>query len=292
MNAVVVALARPRALASALCVLVSQAGLGCQLTPNFKMGYELEKGLLRAQPVAGSLAVRQLREERPPRYYSSPHRVWMTYIPILPYVSLPYERLDESVQVISDAIAEHGRGATFGAAQPVAPPFDEYAYPASFARTIADDLAAAGLFESVHYVGEGDVSGHRYVLEGVLRETPLQWSATSYCLGAAGVLLWILPIPMSKTSASAALDLTLTDQQSRRVVWKHGLQSEISRLTTLYTSSAILYGRAGPFAFQVVPPPADAGVDRRSLFGWHFGALRRAMLEARADLAAALERES
>jgi hypothetical protein len=282
---------RAHALVLVQCVLLVTLTLGCQLTPNFKTGYEIEKGLLRSQPMAGSLAVRDFREERPPRYYSSPNRIWMTYIPILPYVSLPYERLDETVEVISDEIEGHGRGITFGAAQAVAPPFEEYRYPSSFARAIADDLAAAALFESVDYVGASEPTGHRYVLDGVMRKTPLEWDVTSFCLGPAGVLLWLLPIPMAKTSASADVDLTLTEQPSGRVVWKHTLHSEISRLTSLYTSSALLYGRAGPFSFQVVPPPKGAGVDDRSLFGWHFGALRRAMLEARDSLSAALGEE-
>src|SRR5262245_8818696 len=273
--------------AAALAVVAAVAG--CQLTPNFNTGYEIEKGLLREHPVRGSLAVRTFEEARPARYYSSTHRIWLTYVPLLPYVSLPYERLDESVARISDEIAERGRGISFGAAQPVAPPLEEYSYPRSFARAVADDLAASGLFEAVLYV-DGDASGHRWLLEGVLRETPLETDASSFGLGAPGVLLWLLPIPMMKTKASAAVNLVLRDQESGDVVWQHTLASEISRLTSLYTSSALIYGRGGAFSFQVVPPPDGAGVDRRSLFGWHFGALRQAMLAARADLARALER--
>jgi hypothetical protein len=56
----------------------------------------------------------------------------------------------------------------------------------------------------------------------------------------------------------------------------------------LYTSSAMVYGRKGAFSFDLEPPPSDAHVDRRSLFSWHFGALRRAMLDARQDLAVML----
>jgi hypothetical protein len=53
-------------------------------------------------------------------------------------------------------------------------------------------------------------------------------------------------------------------------------------------SSAMIYGRGGAFSFNLLPPPSDAKVDRHSLFSWHFEALRRGMLEARPDLAAAL----
>jgi hypothetical protein len=60
----------------------------------------------------------------------------------------------------------------------------------------------------------------------------------------------------------------------------------------LYTSSAMVYGRSGAFSFNLEPPPSDAGVDNRSLFGWHFAALRKAMLDARQDLAATLAARS
>jgi len=53
----------------------------------------------------------------------------------------------------------------------------------------------------------------------------------------------------------------------------------------------MIYGRGGAFSFNLLPPPSDAKVDRHSLFSWHFEALRRAMLEARSDLAAALAGE-
>src|SRR3990172_210174 len=106
----------------------------------------------------------------------------------------------------------------------------------------------------------------------------------------AGVLLWFLPVPMAKTAASVEVDLSLVDQQTGEEIWKHTLRSELSRLITLYTSSAMVYGRSGAFSFNLEPPPSDAHVDRRSLFGWHFAALRRAMLDARQDLAASLSR--
>jgi hypothetical protein len=42
------------------------------------------------------------------------------------------------------------------------------------------------------------------------------------------------------------------------------------------------------FSFVTPIPPADWPVDDRSIFAFHFEALRRAMAEARPDLAAAL----
>lgn len=68
-------------------------------------------------------------------------------VPLLPWVSLPYERIDESVRKISTPIERHGRGMTLGADVEPAPDYEQYTYPASFARAIAEDLAASGLFE-------------------------------------------------------------------------------------------------------------------------------------------------
>jgi hypothetical protein len=106
----------------------------------------------------------------------------------------------------------------------------------------------------------------------------------------AGVLLWILPVPMSKTTADVQLDLRLTDLEAGKEVWKGTLHADVSRLITLYTSSAMVYGRSGAFSFNLEPPPGDSQVNPRSLFSWHFEALRRAMLAARPEIATALTR--
>jgi len=272
-------------------LLIAAASLlatACQLTPNFATGYEVPAWESPDLPAGGSLAVERFAEERPPRYFASSHRMWLTYVPLLPYVSMPYERVDENVRVTSDAIARGGPGATHAVKVDVAPPFEQYTYPASFAEAIASDLRASSLFEQVDYVGSEGSAGYDYVLSGTLRESPLQRAVTSYGLGMAGVLLWILPIPMSKTSAEVALDLSLADAKTGEVVWSGTLASDVKRLITLYTSSAMVYGRGGAFSFNLEPAPSGAGVDRRSLFGWHFAALRRAMLGARGEIGAAV----
>lgn len=158
---------------------------------------------------------------------------------------------------------------------------------------IVEDLASAGLFDGVDFVEDGVTDGYRYVLSGTLHASPLRTTTTSFGLGMAGVLLWILPVPMAKTTASLDLDLVLTDRETGDVVWTKRLDESIRRYYTLYTSSAMIYGRGGAFSFNLVPPPSDSKVDRRSLFSWHFETLRRAMLDSRNEIAAALSaRES
>jgi len=214
--------------------------------------------------------------------------VFLTYVPLLPYVTLPYERMDENVQMLSEQVRVQGQTTVAGAQQNVAPPLEVYAYPGSIARAIADDLNAEGLFRDVSYVGGGPVTGYRYVLTGVLRESPLTQYATSFCLGAPGVLLWILPVPMQKTTGAITADLTLTDTQTGAAIWTHTLHGEVSRITTMYNSDGIVYG-GGIWSYNAVLPPSDVQVDRQSLFAWHFEALRRAMREAKPSLAHALQ---
>lgn len=277
-----------RSVARASIALTAVLCVACQLTPTFTTGYEIEPKELRSAPVDGKLAVMPFAEERGPRYYNTVGRLFLTYVPLIPYVSLRWERLEESVRIQSDAIENSGRGMTMGAQQTVAPPFKQYYYPNSFAETIAGDLRAAGLFREVAYVSEGEPAGYRYVLRGTLHETPLRNSTTSFGLGMAGVLLWLLPVPMAKTTAGIGLDLALTDNESGEVIWERHLESQLHRYYTLYTSSAMVYGRGGAFSFNLVPPPGNSKVDRRSLFSWHFEALRREMLDSRDDLARAL----
>jgi hypothetical protein len=269
----------------ALVVALAATAAACQIRPTFTTGYMLAKAAPAPQAGAVRLAVRRFAEERPPRVYTTQGRAFLTYVPLLPYVSLPYERLDESVNLLSEDIKEYGVRD-----MPLAPPLDTYTYPVSIPRAIADDLAASGLFISVQYVGDGVAPpGCEYVLDGAVRASPLRSSATSFGLGIAGVLLWNLPIPMQKTTADISVDLVLTDLRSGQVVWRDTLTSEVSRIATIY-NDVIVYGSAGLWSFNLLPlQPEVTTVDRHSLFSWHFEALRRAMAAAKPSLARALQ---
>ena len=265
-------------------VLTMVAVVGCQIHPTFTTGYTVPAAVQAGPRTERRLAVKRFEEGRPPRYYSTQGRAFLTYVPLLPYVSLPYERLDESVNILRGDIVKYGSHADM----PTAPPLKTYAYPGSFARAIAEDLAASGPFTTVDYVDDGDTSGYGYVLEGQVRASPLRSTATSFGLGMAGVLLWLLPVPMQKTTAGVVVDLELRDQRSGDIVWRESLESEVARVATIY-NAPIIYGSAGSFSFNLLPLQSSVTtVDRDSLFSWHFESLRRAMEKVKPDLARAV----
>jgi hypothetical protein len=259
---------------------------GCALTPTFATGYRVEPMPPAARPAGGSLAVLQFGDQRPPQHYSTQGKLFILYVPIVPYVTIDFERLDQIVPKLSAGIRPGDN--VYGAIQNRAPEQSTYAYPVSMAKAVAEDLATRDLFDSVEYVGEGSGEGHDYIMSGVLRATPVRTTTTSYCLGMAGVLLWLVPMPMQKTTGATKLDLTLTKTATNEVVWSHTVEAEVSRLDNLYTTNdGILYGTSA-FSYQMATPPKDSQVDRTSIFAWNFEALRRGMAAAEPSLAAAL----
>src|SRR5262245_10097665 len=273
-----------RAPAVALALALLSA---CQIPPTFVTGYQASGSAVTTR-LDRTLAVVPLDEQRPPRLYTASGKMFMTYVPLLPWVSLPFERVDETVEILSADIEKHsGRGITTSSLAYVAPPYDQYTYPRSFAQAIATDLGSSGMFREVRFVASEGPDGFDYVLRGAVRETPLRQTASSYCLGIFGVLLWILPLPMQKMSADVTVDLSLTESTSGTVVWTQTLESHVAKYASMY-NPGITYGRHGAFGFSMLQTPRDSKVDRSSLFQWHVEALRRAMESARPDLAATL----
>lgn len=270
-------------------VAVAILTVGCPPAATLSTGYRVDRTLLRPTPHPGRLAVRTLADGRPLRVYTTNGHMFLTSVPLLPYVTAEFERLDETVRMNAEAMAARGQTRNAVVALAPAPPYEEYTYPASFARAIADDLAASGIFEDVQFVGDRSTEGfaYAYELSGTLLETPMYQTATSYGLGAPGVLLWLLPLPMQKTSTAVSMELRLTDLASGAVVWRDRIHGEVSRVTMLYTSQGIIYG-PNVLSYSHVLPPKDAGVDRLSVFGWHFAALRAAMAPTKARIAEAV----
>lgn len=261
-------------LRGALLLACSLALAGCTIRANLDTGFPPAPRAAQ-QPTAPALAVQRFVDARPPRVYSTGGRAFLTYVPFIPYVPLPYERLDESAQKAGEEV--HAS----------MPPFETYTYPASMARAIAADLEASGLFARVAYVGGGATTDYRYVLSGVLRASPLEKDYTSYGLGIVGVYFWLLPIPNGQTWASVTLDLMLTDTTTGQVVWQKQLTHDYAKWTSTYTTGhTLVYG--GATSFDIPLLPADAPVDRFSLFSWHFEVLRQAMQGVPPEIAAAM----
>src|SRR5262245_51680567 len=96
-----------------LCLCVTLAG--CTINANLATGYRAETGAaVGAPPRRVSVAVRRFKDERPPRVYTTLGRGFLTYVPLIPYVAFPYERLDESARKAGEEV---------GAAMPA---FEEY----------------------------------------------------------------------------------------------------------------------------------------------------------------------
>lgn len=226
---------------------------------------------------SGTLLVTPLKEGRPGRQYPNLlGHCFLTYIPLLPYVKVAYERLDESGMI-------HERERGLGTANA-----GEH-FTRLFAYTIAKDLSKSGFFEKVLYGSEkkemmGDVE---YVLTGELRSTEFDYYMSSYMLGAAGVLLWPIPIPIGSNEAHIEARLYLRDRKGN-LLWKHNLIGKGGRWFTFYT------GGGGAVSSKLSLEIArygknDKGVDGDSLWAYHALALRSGMEEAKRSLAEFLE---
>jgi hypothetical protein len=213
------------------------------------------------------LVVKPLGEARPPRRYSSAIGPTLKlYIPLLPYVKIPYERLDEVSLQHEGAREERGK------------PLDRETqhFTQAIASAITDDLRWSGMFSDVALLSDPAqrVDG-AYVLDGELRSTELDLNRTAYMLGPVGVLLWVLPIPLGSTTADVKADLRMLDPAGK-VVWQEKLEGRGSRMYTMYNSG----GRpvSSVMALEIKHyGENDEGVDGDSLWAYHASAIRSGM---------------
>jgi hypothetical protein len=257
-----------------LLACLALGAVGCAYVPTTRMDYTPAGPRFDAtHPLV--LAVEPLQEGRPPRSMPSLQgRLFATYIPLLPYIKIPYERIDEH-----HLLALQQRGGSPGA--------DDVAFPVAISRAIARDLEQSGLFREVRVAHTAEAAaGADLVLGGVLRSTEFDVYATSYMLGMPGVLLWLLPIPMGSNAATVDADLALRDSGGKQV-WSHHLQGRASQLYTMYNAG----GGAVSSKYRLDIKrygDNDEGIDGDSLWAFHASALRQAMVPARESLAAFL----
>lgn len=249
----------------------------CAYTPTTSLAYRPIP--VDAKPsVKRMLVVRPFAEARPPRSYpSSFGSMFKTYIPLLPYVQIPYERLDETSLIHEDAKKDRGK------------PLDRETqhFTRSMASAIADDLRASGLFSEVRLLSaaEEPLAGS-YVLDGELKSTEFDVNATSYMLGIAGVLLWILPIPCGWETGDVDADLRLSDPDGH-VVWRGDLSGRGQRIFTLYNSGGAPV--SSRYRLEIKRYGSnDEGIDGDSLWAYHASAIRSGMGTLKQSLAAYL----
>jgi hypothetical protein len=255
-------------LAVALLVAAAASVSGCSYIATTRLDYA-PAGALGQPPAPTSIAVVPLAEERPERSYPVQfNRMFLTYVPLIPYVSIPYERLDESYDV-----TRRERG------WPHEP--NEH-FTIKMAEAMANDLRQSGLVEDVRFAPEGTAEAD-YVLSGTLKKSEFDVNATSYMLGMPGVLLWLLPIPIGSNTAEVEIDLALRDR-SGRTVWQYPLRGNARKIFTLYNSSGAPVSNV--FSLEIKRYGSnDKGIDGDSLWAYHADALRSGMGEAKASLA-------
>jgi hypothetical protein len=263
-----------RAIAAAL---IAASTCACTYVPTTSFAYQ--PTAVDATPrLKPKLVVMHLSEARPPRSYPTVQTsMFKTYIPLLPYVRIPYERLDET-SILHEQRREQNDRSLGRTTQP---------FTAAIAEAIATDLRASGLFSEVTVAGAtSPVTGDAYVLEGDLQSSEFDILASSYMLGPVGVLLWLLPIPCGGNAATVDADLRLRDPQGE-VVWQDELSARRRRIFTLYNSfGAPISSR---FKLEVKRYGSnDEGIDGDSLWAYHASATRSGMDEVKRSLAAFL----
>jgi len=156
-------------------VLAISLATGCAYIPTTSLEYA-------PVPLPGevrtnyTVAVLPLIEKRPPKHYPGMQgRLFMTYIPLLPYVKIPYERLDESFLLHQKNLGSN--------------PDEDQHFTVAMARATARDLDESGIFREVRFASSEDGAGDAdLLLVGSLDSTEFDVFSTSYGLGIAGVL--------------------------------------------------------------------------------------------------------
>ena len=263
-----------RSVARALSALLAAHLLaGCAYKANTNFGYGADTVRNSANSTL-SIAVKPLNDERPPRKWSSYQwRLFLTYVPLIPYITIPYERLDETFEKLREE-----------ADLPAPPNFS-----LQIAEALASDLRESGIASSSFVIQDGVASEPAHlVLSGEFQSSQYDVHATSYGLGIAGVYFWILPIPIGDSRAHMQARLSLKDP-SEREVWSCRLKGSSRALRTLYNESRI--AETAPILRLPIHHfgKNDKGIDPDSMWSYHSDALRQAMQPCRSSLATFLD---
>jgi hypothetical protein len=253
------------------CSLIVFLTLGCSYIPTTSLRYDPTPVATQVAPSA-TLVVLPFEEGRGPRRYPSMQgHMFKTYIPLLPYVKIPYERLDESYLLHQENTGSR--------------PDPDGHFTVALAKAVARDLGESGLFREVHFARlEADLSAYDYSLSGTLRSTEFDVYASSYMLGVAGVLLWLIPIPVGRDKAIVSLDLAMRDGSKGGDVWAYSGSGSADKLFTLYNSEG--ESTSSPYRVSIKRYGSNRlGIDGDSLWAYHAEALRAVAQEVKTSLA-------
>lgn len=245
------------------------AALGACATTTTQRFVYAPLGEPAARPLATRLVVLPFADGRPPRVYPTPRQsALLLLLPLVPSVTVAYERLDES-----RAAERLIRGV---------PPQREDLFEDLLARAVAADLASARLFDDVELAAAPPPDAD-LVLGGTIVSTRFVSSATAYLLGAPGLALWLTGLPSGRDTIEMAIDLTLRDRDGV-VLWQYPLRAQASRVVDLYTRGHQLSTGTGSLSIPRYGDN-DKGIDPDSLWAFHGEALRAGMAAARRSLA-------
>ncbi len=105
---------------------------GCYLEPGFTVGYNVKPDPYLMNFKSGAkLAVAPFEDKRPEKDYTSNAWTLLYLVPLVPFVYLSHERLDEIVAEISEEVKAQTPGTRFlsGASRIIAPPLADMYYP-------------------------------------------------------------------------------------------------------------------------------------------------------------------
>ena len=279
----------------ALILLVCPAVSGCFLPPAYEESFNVTLrtwedpdlvDLKKKLKSKVSLRV-VLLDERPEKYHSGMLRIFMSYIPLLPYYSLAHERLDDVTADLNRGLSDRQLDQWRDRGGPPLPAAGSYSYPAAMARAIADDFRFY-LRSASHSTGSrGWTSG--YVLRGKLVSTRIGQWGTSYCLGPLGVLLWPI-LPLGGVNAETIIDFVLEDSQGE-TIWTGTLDGRARKLvhiSTMVPEPSTPYGfELGLFAPSRLATP---NVQTSSMFYWNFAALENGLRPLKREILEAIAR--
>ena len=258
----------PQTLLAAMCVVALLAVPGCGYKATFDLGY-LPQPLAEPPPGSLAIAVKQLTDNRAPRRWSSSQgRMFLTYVPLIPFVEIPFERVDESLEKIG-----------------VAGLLPDAGLPRQVSQALVRDLVKSGIAKKSFLVREGIESPPAHLLlTGELLSTKHTQYATSYMLGIFGVYLWLLPIPVGSTVADIEARISLSDPNGNEV-WRCSVEGTSRAITTLYNSAN--GARTDPQLRMQTHHFGEntKGIDPNSLWAFHSDAMRSGMKPCRASMA-------